>query len=107
MLSSTNFYAASKPDVEHTWLICRPCHGSFPTGQIAWDEREAEFRAHQNRRRRMVSRRGSCDCHFRYGAARRAPPDSSKAPKDYALSSGDAPSSCLTASWDWPDASNA
>jgi hypothetical protein len=51
-----HFYAASKPDVEHTWLICRPCHGSLTTGRIARDEREAEFRAYQNRRRRMVSR---------------------------------------------------
>jgi hypothetical protein len=51
-----HFYAASKPDAEHTWLICRPCHGSLTTGRTARDEREAEFRAYQNRRRRMVSR---------------------------------------------------
>ncbi|HVY15954.1 MAG TPA: hypothetical protein VHB27_12055 [Rhodopila sp.] len=51
-----HFYAASKPDLEHTWLICRPCHSDLTTGRLARDEREAEFRAYQNRRRRMAPR---------------------------------------------------
>jgi hypothetical protein len=51
-----HFYAASKPDVEHTWLIYRPCHGCLTTGRIARDEREAEFRAYQSKRRRLVPR---------------------------------------------------
>jgi hypothetical protein len=51
-----HFYSASKPDIEHTWLICKPCHSDLTAGRIARDEREAEFRAYQNRRRRMTGR---------------------------------------------------
>jgi hypothetical protein len=49
-----HFYAASKPDVDHVWLICRPCHTDLTSGRIARDEREAEFRAYQAKRRRLT-----------------------------------------------------
>jgi hypothetical protein len=49
-----HFYAASKPDPEHTWLICQPCHSDLTLGRIQRDQREAEFRTYQNRRRRLV-----------------------------------------------------
>ena len=28
-----HFYASSAPDVEHTWLICKPCHLGLTTGR--------------------------------------------------------------------------
>ena len=49
-----HFYAASKPDAEHTWLICQPCHADLTVGRLLRDQREAEFRTYQNRRRRLI-----------------------------------------------------
>jgi hypothetical protein len=49
-----HFYAASKPDAEHTWFICQPCHADLTVGRLPRDQREAEFRTYQNRRRRLV-----------------------------------------------------
>lgn len=48
-----HFYANSQPSAEHTWLICRPCHTALSTGRVSRDQREAEFRAYQNKRRRL------------------------------------------------------
>jgi hypothetical protein len=49
-----HLYSASKPDIEHTWLICKSCHSDLTAGRIARDEREAEFQTYQNRGRRMT-----------------------------------------------------
>jgi hypothetical protein len=49
-----HFYASSAPDVEHTWLICKPCHLGLTTGRVPRDQREAEFRAYQSKRRRLA-----------------------------------------------------
>lgn len=51
-----HFYSASKPDAEHIWPVRRPCHSDLTAGRIARSEREAEFLAYQDRRRRMVER---------------------------------------------------
>jgi hypothetical protein len=48
-----HFYASSHPDPEHTWLICKPCHTGLTTGRVPRDQREAEFRAYQSKRRRL------------------------------------------------------
>lgn len=48
-----HFYASSHPGPEHTWLICRPCHLGLTTGRVPRDQREAEFRAYQSKRRRL------------------------------------------------------
>jgi len=48
-----HFYASSHPDPEHTWLICKPCHTGLTTGGVPRDQREAEFRAYQSKRRRL------------------------------------------------------
>jgi hypothetical protein len=49
-----HFYASSHPDPEHTWLICKPCHTGLTTGRVSRDQREAEFRAYQSKRRRLA-----------------------------------------------------
>jgi prophage antirepressor-like protein len=51
-----HFYENSKPDIEHTWLICKPCHCKLTRGQTPRDERESEFRAYQQKRRRLPHR---------------------------------------------------
>lgn len=51
-----HFYANSYPDGSHTWLICKPCHGGLTSGRVARDQREAEFRAYQSKRRRLPGR---------------------------------------------------
>jgi hypothetical protein len=48
-----HFYASSHPDPEHTWLICKACHTGLTTGRVPRDQREAEFRAYQSKRRRL------------------------------------------------------
>ncbi len=48
-----HFYASSHPDPEHTWLICKTCHIGLTTGRVPRDQREAEFRAYQSKRRRL------------------------------------------------------
>jgi hypothetical protein len=53
-----HFYASSHPDPEHTWLICKTCHGDFTSGRVPRDQREAEFRAYQNKRRRLDGQDG-------------------------------------------------
>jgi hypothetical protein len=53
-----HYYASSHPDAEHTWLICRPCHLGLTTGRVPRDQREAEFRAYQSKRRRLTSAAG-------------------------------------------------
>ena len=51
-----HFYQNSQPNAEHTWLICSPCHAKFSGGHVARDQRDAEFRAYQNLRRRLPGR---------------------------------------------------
>lgn len=51
-----HFYANSQPNAEHTWLICTPCHNELSSGKVPRDQREAEFRAYQNQRRRLPGR---------------------------------------------------
>lgn len=51
-----HFYQNSRPDADHTWLICRPCHNDLTFGRIPRDQREAEFRAYQQQRRRLPGR---------------------------------------------------
>jgi hypothetical protein len=53
-----HYYSSSHPDAEHTWLICRPCHLGLTTGRVPRDQREAEFRAYQSKRRRLASAAG-------------------------------------------------
>jgi hypothetical protein len=49
-----HFYASSHPDPEDTWSICRTCHSDLTTGRVPRDQREAEFRAYQSKRRRLA-----------------------------------------------------
>lgn len=51
-----HFYQSSKPDADHTWLICKPCHNEFTYKNLPRDQREAEFRAYQQQRRRLPGR---------------------------------------------------
>ena len=53
-----HFYASSSPDAEHTWLICKRCHAGLTTGRVPRDQREAEFRAYQSKRRRLEAAAG-------------------------------------------------
>lgn len=48
-----HFYQNSKPDAEHSWLICSPCHRLLTTGNVQRSSREAEFRAYQQKRLRL------------------------------------------------------
>ena len=54
-----HFYTCSKPSAEHTWLICAPCHQALTTGRTPRDQREAEFRSYQNKRRRLPGRQAN------------------------------------------------
>jgi phage regulator Rha-like protein len=51
-----HFYASSHPGGAHTWLICKPCHTELTTGRVPREQREAEFRAYQNKQRRLPGR---------------------------------------------------
>lgn len=51
-----HFYQANRPDADHTWLICKPCHTEFTTGRVSRPQREAEFRAYQQKRLRLPGR---------------------------------------------------
>lgn len=51
-----HFYANSMPDVNHTWLICKPCHSDLTTGRVPRDHRDSVFRAYQDQRRRLPGR---------------------------------------------------
>lgn len=51
-----HFYASSHPNGAHTWLICKPCHTGLTAGCVPREQREAEFRAYQNKRRRLPGR---------------------------------------------------
>lgn len=51
-----HFYASSQPNGVHTWLICKPCHADLTAGRVPREQREAEFRAYQNKRRRLPGR---------------------------------------------------
>ena len=51
-----HYYQASFPDVEHTWLICKPCHNGLTSGRIPRDQAEAHFRAYQDKRRQLPDR---------------------------------------------------
>jgi phage regulator Rha-like protein len=51
-----HFYANSQPNGAHTWLICKPCHTELTAGRVPREQREAEFRAYQNKRRRLPGR---------------------------------------------------
>ena len=50
------------PDLESftdqslTWFICKPCHTELTIGRVPREQREAEFRAYQNKRRRLPGR---------------------------------------------------
>jgi len=48
-----HFYQNSMPNAEHSWLICRPCHADLSTGRVPRHQREAEFRAYQQKRLRL------------------------------------------------------
>jgi len=49
-----HFYSSSKADVDATWLICAPCHRELSANHVTRDQREPEFKAYQNMRRRMT-----------------------------------------------------
>ena len=51
-----HFYANSQAGGAHTWLICKPCHTELTIGRVPREQREAEFRAYQNKRRRLPGR---------------------------------------------------
>lgn len=51
-----HFYENSLPNIEHTWLICKPDHAALTTGRVARHLREAEFRSYQGRRERLPGR---------------------------------------------------
>lgn len=51
-----HFYANSQPNGAHTWLICKPCHTELSAGRVPREQREAEFRAYQSKRRRLPGR---------------------------------------------------
>lgn len=53
-----HFFAVNRADPAHTWLICRSCHLGLTTGRVSRDQREAEFRAYQSKRRRLSSMTG-------------------------------------------------
>ena len=48
-----HFYQNSYPNIDHVWLICKPCHTDLTTGRVPRHQREAEFRAYQNKRCRI------------------------------------------------------
>ncbi|MHB2169950.1 Rha family transcriptional regulator [Alsobacter sp. R-9] len=54
-----HFYQNSRADPDHVWLICKPCHAELTTGRVSRHEREAEFRAFQQARRRLPGRQRS------------------------------------------------
>lgn len=51
-----HFYQNSRPDVDYTWLICKPCHNDLTYDRIPRHQREAEFRAYQQQRGRLPGR---------------------------------------------------
>lgn len=51
-----HFYQNSKPDPDHTWLICQPCHTKLTTGRVPRDKRNARFEAYQDKRRELPGR---------------------------------------------------
>ncbi len=51
-----HFYASNQPDVEHTWLICKPCHAELTRGIAQRTERDPMFKAYQAARRRLPGR---------------------------------------------------
>ena len=51
-----HFYQNSRADADHTWLICKPCHTDLTNGRVTRDQREAAFRAYQDKRRRLPGR---------------------------------------------------
>jgi Rha family phage regulatory protein len=51
-----HFYANSKRDEKHTWLICSPCHSGLTTGRVERHEREPQFKTYQANRMRLPGR---------------------------------------------------
>ncbi|MHC4618526.1 MAG: KilA-N domain-containing protein [Planctomycetota bacterium] len=51
-----HFYSSSRADINHTWLICAKCHAELTSGVVARSEREPEFKAYQQKRRRLPKR---------------------------------------------------
>lgn len=54
-----HFYANSKADADHIWLICKPCHQDLTTGRVARDRRESRFRSFQDTRRELPGRQAT------------------------------------------------
>jgi Rha family phage regulatory protein len=52
-----HFYENSRADIDHTWLICKPCHADLTTGRVLRRDREPEFRAYQAKRQRLRPQR--------------------------------------------------
>jgi hypothetical protein len=48
-----HFYQNSLANVAATWLICKPCHSDLTTGRVDRHDREPDFRAYQEKRRRL------------------------------------------------------
>ena len=54
-----HFYASSHPNVDHTWLICKPCHHKLTYGSWARDQKESQFKSYQLNRRALPGRQPS------------------------------------------------
>jgi Rha family phage regulatory protein len=54
-----HFYANSKPNLEHTWLICIACHLNFTIGKWNRTDYRSEFDAYQVKLHRFFPRQGS------------------------------------------------
>jgi Rha family phage regulatory protein len=48
-----HFYQNSLPGVEYVWLICGNCHKELTHGKVARGDRQIEFNAFQNKRKRL------------------------------------------------------
>ena len=48
-----HFWTNSNAGIDHTWLICKPCHTQLTTGKVSRDGRTTEFNAYQQLRRRL------------------------------------------------------
>ncbi len=50
-----HFYQNSQADTDHVWLICKPCHAEMTYGKVQRGDRQDDFNAFQNKRRRLPS----------------------------------------------------
>jgi hypothetical protein len=53
-----HFYANSKADINHVWIICKPCHRDLTTGRVERSAREAEFKSFHAQRKRLPHKQG-------------------------------------------------